>query len=422
MNVNSKYVKLACVALVMGITSCSKEQITGEEPGEMTTLSLNLSYAQGNTRATDANATNDETAVKTIDIFIFDATTSVLVNHKRLSATDIEEVGNGNNAYKNKDAVKIETTVGAKKIAIGANLPSTFPNVTSIGTLKQTWEVTLASLTSTSDGFMMFSQDLVSATLVTKNDQNFTTNNTVKTTIERVVAKVGVKKDANLNLDLATGKFNDPSFAIRRSNKKMFPLQLEESNVVKTPTWNSTYAETNYENFSDYAPISENNNEYTKWNVKYATENTSENPNGKNSTYASIKVQFIPKFFHDGTGKATAYNGAATDFWTVKDKDGNVFYFNDFTIASNFASTISSNASERYTSGFCYYSAYLNPDNNYSTIRNNFYVLNIKSFVPPGSPTPEPSNPDGPLSEPTDMHFETEIAAWGIVSKDYELL
>ncbi|MDR0766792.1 MAG: fimbria major subunit, partial [Odoribacteraceae bacterium] len=207
---------------------------------------------------------------------------------------------------------------------------------------------------------------------------------------------------------------------IRQSNKKLFPLQLEESGVIKDPNWD-TYVESDFENIPVYEPLNTGTT-YTDWKVKYAAENTSENPNRENSTYASIQVQFVPTFFCDAKGDPTiASNNLSTDFWVVKDKDGNIYYFDDNSNAIAFSTSIGSTVSAKYTGGVCYYSAYLNPDNGYNTIRNSFYILNIKSLVPPGRPTAEP-DPSDPLSEPTDMKFDANIAPWGIFEKDYELL
>ena len=398
------YMKFACAALVIGLASCDKEPIA-EVSGETTTLSLNLSFAQGNTRATaDANATADETTVKTIDVYIFDASTNALANHKRLSVADFEANGD---EYTNK--VQIETTEGSKSIAVGVNLPDNF-SVTSLGSLKQVWETTIGDLTSAAKGFVMFSKEPVTANLVAKTDADFSTRNTIASVIERVVAKVGVKKDANLKLDLGSGRFINPKFTVRQSNKKLFPLQLKERNVVKDPNWDA-YSSSDFENDDVYVALNDGTSTAPNWRVKYAGENTSKNPVEANSTYASIEVTFVPKYFHDtGTPELN------------KDANGNVFYFKTETLANSFALSNGGSVVGPYTKGACYYSAYLNPDDNYSTIRNKFYMLNIKSLLPPGQPSPAPSTPDAPLASPTDISFDVEIAAWDTVEKDYELL
>jgi hypothetical protein len=404
---------IACAALFLGITGCTKEQ-EAALAGKKTTMNLNLSFSNGTTgtRSDDPdNAIASEVAVNTIDVFIFDKTTKTLVNNTRLTSADFEPA-TGANAYKNKATAKIETTIGEKLVAVGINLPADFPNATSVATFKQAWTTTLANLTSASDGFVMFSQDFAAADLVPATDQNYDTKNTINTSVERVVAKVAVQ-DGGIILDQTSGKLSDIQFAIRNSNKKLFPVQVVENTVVKDPNWDS-YTPSDFADFTDYADINlKSEPDHKAWNVRYTTENTSKEPNEKNSTYACVKVTLVPKFFSDAAGVLSEYTGGAVDFWVVKTTDGDVRYFQAEADANTFATaTQGSTISGKYENGVCYYSAYLNPAEGYNTIRNNFYHISVTSIIPPGRNTPDPKDPDKELAKPTDITIEVDIVPW----------
>jgi hypothetical protein len=416
MKAHFAHMMIACVLLAAGFTSCNKQQGEGESEAT-TTLNLKLSYGHGS-RATDDNATSAEGTVKTIDVYIFDATSKTLVNSAHLTDSDFKSEGD---AYKNKDTKTIETSVGAKLVAVGINLPDDFPNVTSVATLRQAWGTTLENLTSAEKGFVMFSEELVEVTLVPESNGNFATANTVETSVDRAVAKVTVC-DGGVNLNHTVGTFSNITFAIGNSNTKLFPVQQVDEGVIKDPNWN-TYDAQDFVLFDDYVTINSGGENYqTTWNVKYTPENTSSLPLEKNSTYAIIKATFVPKTFCNENGIATAYDGQAVDFWTVKTTNGDLYYFNVEDNATTFAeNTLDAIKSLKFEGGACYYSAYLNPTGGYNTIRNKFYQVNIKSIVPPGRPTPEPKDPENPLSEPTDIDIDVTINAWGYIKNDYDL-
>jgi hypothetical protein len=396
----------------MGFTSCNKGQ-GDEETGAKTTLNLKLSYGPAS-RADETYTKSEEGTVKTIDVYIFDEASKTLVNSARLEASDFKFV---EDAYTNNK--QIETTVGKKLVAVGINLPNNFPNVTSTATLRQAWKTTVENLTDASNGFVMFSTELVEVTLVSKEDDHFATANKVAVSVDRAVAKVTVC-DGGVNLDHTVGTFSDLEFAIGNSNTKLFPVQQVDGGVVKDPNWD-TYDAGDFVLFDDYAAINQGNYQST-WHVRYTPENTSKNPVERNSTYAIIKVIFVPKTFCDETGLATVHNGQVVDFWTVKTTDGDLYYFDTEATAQAFEeNSPGSVKSLKYVGGACYYSAYLNPADGYNTFRNKFYQVRIKSIVPPGRPTPEPKDPEKPLTEPTDIDIDVDIKPWAHVINNYDL-
>jgi hypothetical protein len=397
----------------MGFTSCNKGQ-GDEETGAKTTLNLKLSYGPAS-RASDTYAKSEEGTVKTIDVYIFDEASKTLVNSARLNASDFEPDGE---AYKNKSEKRIETTVGKKLVAVGINLPNDFPNVTSTATLRQAWKTSVEDLTDATNGFVMFSTELVAVTLVPRIDGNLDVNK-VEVSVDRAVAKVTVC-DGGVNLDHTVGTFSKLEFAIGNSNTKLFPVQQVDGGVVKDPNWD-TYNAGDFISYTDYVAINQGDYQST-WSVRYTPENTSDKPVERNSTYAIIKVIFVPKTFCDAAGIATVHNGQAVDFWTVKTTNGDLYYFDTEATAQAFALTSTGAVkSEKYVGGACYYSAYLNPAKGYNTFRNEFYQVSIKSIVPPGRPTPEPKDPEKPLTEPTDIDIDVDIKSWTHVINNYDL-
>ncbi|MDR2586018.1 MAG: hypothetical protein LBC84_07370, partial [Prevotellaceae bacterium] len=89
---------IATIALVMGFTSCSKEQDARskiDEGGKPTSIKVALSFpsTQPQTRATsDTNATEAEAAVKTVDVFIY-TSNGTFSSHTPLTAADFNPVG-----------------------------------------------------------------------------------------------------------------------------------------------------------------------------------------------------------------------------------------------------------------------------------------------------------------------------------------
>jgi hypothetical protein len=405
---------VACALLIAGITGCDKKREKGAA-AETTTLTLTL--AHGQTRAADPNAEAGELAVRTIDVYIFDGESLALINRTRLNAADFESAGEVN-TFKNK--VKIETTTGKRRVAAGVNLPDGFPDPTSIASLRGAWTTTIDQLAGAETGFVMFSDELVDATLVAESDPDHATANAVSVNVTRVVAKVAVV-DAGVNLNHSIGAFSNLQFAIRNSNTKLFPLRLVENGVVKDPNWD-TYDAADFEHPADYIPVNAKNADPAAWGVKYAPENTSKVPVEKNSTYAVIRAVFVPAVFHDKDGMPTPNEGMRKSFWTVKTADGELYYFDMEMAADGFVTNHPESVkSARYANGECYYSAYLGPSNGYSTLRNTFYRVNVKSLIPPGRPTPEPADPDQPLSGVTDIDIEVVIIPWDVVDDGYDL-
>jgi hypothetical protein len=410
---------IACVA-VLGLASCTREEQTGvfAQAGE-TTMKLNISFPEQNTRASqDQNATDDEVKVSTIDIFIFNASTKKLENRVGLTAQEIEK-DPSLDAYKPK-SVEIRTTTGAKLVAAGINLPGNFPVISTSTELQKAWSVTTSALDN-ANGLVMFSTSVQSHTLVTRDDASYDAHNVINIPVERTLAKIAVQ-DGGYTATFSTGTISDVSFAMRNANTRLFPVQVIENGIVKDPNWAAAdvYSSSDFEHFSDYVAVNDKaNTDRRSWNTKYVPENTAEQPLGKTSTYASVRVKFTPARCIDSKGKEVQYNNG-DDFWIVT-HDGTPYYFVDRAEAQAFAQAKGATVSGTYANGYAYYNAFINARNGYNVIRNAFYNVKISLIVPPGSPTPEIEDPESPVKEPTNIKVSVDIEAWDYQEDEYPL-
>jgi hypothetical protein len=381
-------------------------------PGEETNMKLYITFPEQGTRAAGgATATEDELKITSADIFIFDAGTKVLENHISLAAN---EVGTSN------DPVNIRATVGQKLVAVGINLPSTFPNISSAGQLSQTWRAELKTLVS-DNGIVMFSKELEKPTLVAKGAEKYNESNTISVKVQRTVAKIAVQ-DGGFKRDLSDGTLSDPSFTIRNSNELLFPVQVIKDDKVIDPNWKATdYNPSDFKNFTKYIAINgKTSSDKLAWNTFYTPENTSEKAIEKMSTYASIRVKFTPSNILDGSGKPKGQPWDGPSFWTVT-KDGIVYYFDSILNATTYAVAIGGTPSTEYKDGYCYYNAFINLQGGGNVERNAFYNARITLVVPPGSPTPDIQHPDDQVKEPTDIKVSIEIEDWTYREEDYPL-
>lgn len=426
---------LAAAALTMGVTSCNNDDVVDNagqtDKGKPTYMELNVSFQVPGTYATaDDNATNDESAVKTVSVFIFDKNSGILVSKGSLITSDFTQSASGQ-----KDVYtatqKIATTTGTKSVYVGVNLPAAMDvalgaTINDMKTAVMTTSATTVANIST--GFTMFSASDVDATLVETTDAAYATNNTVTVQVERLSVKVAVKAAAGLSLATGGGVLSNLQFAIHQSNTKTYRYKYTDASVVKDPNWDAAvnYVAADYENFSDYVAINAASVSDNKDLVaRYATENTSKLHLEKESTYASIKATFVPDAFMDGTGTSKGSNvgQAAKTFYMVTTNDGVKNYFDVSTEADAYMALPAVAAkspvkSAAYTGGVCYYNLWLNPAGGYNAIRNAFYKATITQIIAPGNPSDLPKDPDQPIESPTDLTVKFEILPWNLVEWD----
>jgi len=419
----------AAAICTAGLAGCSKDKDNEvvnpviEDEGVPTTISLSIS--QPKTYAVDNNATPAELAFNTVDILIYKGTN--LVKHVKLKGTDFEETTTGENKYKIKE--KIETTTGIKDIYVGVNLPAAIRSAITAnevkGSLSTINRTTIATLTDTSTGFAMFSTAGIERTLVEEDDATYSTVNTLEVPVERLVAKVTVQSDENLNYNVAGGTLSDIQFGIRNSNKLIYALQQKDgSGTVIDPNYEpSQYDADDFEHlYSGYTAINDYDTPVLNLSHKYAPENTSSSHLTRETTYASIRAKFRPEEFADENGELyTNQNPGAVTFWLVKYNNGDTKYFENEADADKFLTTVSGTKT-KYEDGYTYYNMFLNPKGKYNTIRNTYYKTTINSITGLGNSTGEEGgNTTDPVESPTTIDFIIDIVEWQLIENGYDL-
>lgn len=435
-------------ALITGLGSCSKDE-TKEEPtlpkGEPTSINLSLSF-QSIPRAVDNNATEKESTVHSVDIFILDRATGELVTHKHLAATDFTR-SDATLTSKNK----IATTTGDRDVYVGINLPESIKGQIIAkgrkGLDKNTIHEITTALLST-DGLAMFSNQAAKGTFIKDNDPGAATANKISASVERMVGKGAMKKASASDLKAiaedGTGSI-DPStlkFTLGLTNKKIFavrpddnsdPNYLSDNFVTPGPAASGKFDSSDFEAMhmdkKDYVAVNENATENNQLNVKYGAENTSDVGLRGISTFFSVEVKYIPTAgtFCNNTGATDASLTLAGngDFWTTV-ANGEMKFFVSETTANAYAATLNPAATVyKYTGGLCYYNMYAGKTisgTSYNFYRNNFYIGTVKGVKGVGMNEPGIPNPEDPVSGNKSLiDVDIDIIPWTIVIEDMVL-
>ncbi len=205
-----------CFGIVAGLVSCSSDDDNnGVNPiiDEGTPTSIKLSITQPKTYATvDPNATDAEAALKTVDVFIYNAA-NTLVRHAALTDADFVQNGSNGNNDLYESVTSINTTTGPKTVYVGVNLPASIvSNIRSTGTaagIEAVNSITVSDIANASSGFSMFSTDPKTSTFV--EDETDPANN-ITVTVSRLAAKLTVHAGQNLNTTASGGTISDVSF------------------------------------------------------------------------------------------------------------------------------------------------------------------------------------------------------------------
>ncbi|MDR0961523.1 MAG: Mfa1 family fimbria major subunit [Mediterranea sp.] len=472
---------MKCVAFMLlataGLSSCQNEIPNGGNDnvqGEETYMALNIAFPQSaQTRATaDENATADETAVKTVDIFIYDAAgiyeSVTSFDDSKLGDYFTQGTGTTDNLYTAKTAVK--TTTGQKKVFVAFNLPASIKSgLITAGSIKALSEVgqtiTTAQISdgtgvNTGKAFVMCNkvitttaEALEATTITDATDPKFPKKNQVEVTVARLAAKVTVQKAATVAVETELqGDFNmdNLKFGIDNFNQKVFLLQNQEKSgaafLYKDPNWSLTGwntkqwdASTFYPDFATgsltYAAVAANGTTIDKLAALYASENTSEKPVLQGMvTRLVVKAQFKPakvwkaKAAPTG-GKATLdelFEEATPDnyatFFRVIGSDGKLYYTAADPKAevekTTFLTLVGAAGDTEYVDGYCYYDLWLNSHSDEATglygqsLRNEYYSYTINSIKRLGSDTEELDDPTAPLAVQTALGVTVTIENW----------
>ena len=445
-------------ALTLGVTGCSKDDNGGPgggaiEPGKPTAMELTIyaPRAPQTYAADDNNATDGEIEMKTLNVLIYAETSLsghfVLEKSAALTRADFETALSNPDTYVMKDASKITTTTGNKKLYVLMNYPGTLPAIGSPLTSLPNLEYALTAADALSaNGLAMSSVEEKAATLVAETTPGTTpAANKVTIAVKRMVAKVTVQENiarTNGNIESHGGILTNLQFALGHANKSIYAFQKKvgaaPSIVVQDPNW-SSYAPGDFFGISSYALASTDYQDVDaaatatlSLKTAYVPENTAAtyNVDGDNLTYISVRAQYQPEFFSDDTGASKGPNSdPAKTFWVVSHTDGSILYFDNVTEASTYqANTAGSTMSAPYTDGLCYFRAYINKngtaDGNipgsaaakFDVLRNNYYKATINSITAPGKPIDE-----GKVTEETTLICDIEIQPWALVEEGHDL-
>ncbi len=422
------------------MTGCSSDDdnntVTVQE-GEPTTLRLSIQQPKSYT--TDNNATENELKINTVDVIFFDGNSKTFIGRESYTLSEIKI--KGDNEYYIEG---IPTTTGPKEIFVGINIPAElfvgyYKGVAKGSSLDAVQNVTAELLANETNGIAMFSEVAAEADLVRADNIDYPNKNDLKINVLRLVSKVTVQKGNDLDLDekVEGGKIIDLKFATRNVNRLLFAIQNKNGNIIEDPNWidGSYRAEDFYRNDkqyydSEYVDVNEYNTAVKQLNTKYVTENTSQMHYQWETTYASIRAEFIPEKFSDADGVLSDNtNPAASTFYTLMLEDGSTLYFEDLITANQYITNQGLNPDDyepsEYKNGYCYYNMFLNPsdsDNEFGTIRNAFYKTSITRIYGLGNPNPwDGGDEEIPVTTTTHIDVEVLPVPWSVVSDEYEL-
>lgn len=435
MKTKFKYLMVLTAALVLGLSSCSKddEQTGGTvivDNGKPTNMTLAITSPRTYATA-DPNATEAEAALNTVDVFIYN-TSHTLVKHATLLLADFT-LSSSSTTDVYTAITKIPTTTGAKQIYVGVNL--TAPVTASIlanGVSAVNSIANVSEITNITTGFVMFSQEPTLATLVA-NDTD--PANKVTATVKRLVAKVAMQAGSGLSLNITGGVISDVDVAMKQINKRYFPLPFIDGAIVKDPNWESAAAgvikTADFYDSNAYLPINVSGVAVKDLVANYVTENTSENQFEDENSYASVRAKFVPttlKTYTNGTDATGGFSdltntgNAVATFYRLPLANGTSVFAAELNILTDYATanSLSPAAIKTYTDGFAYYNVFLNTQNNYNVFRNDFYKITVNRINGLGNNIAEDVTHQ-PLEDPTNISVNIEVTPWNLVSEDIEL-
>lgn len=436
--------KYAVIALTMvAFTACKKNNDT-ETPaavaqGKDTKLQLTVTAprALATYAANDVNATDAETKVKTIDVFIYDdGAPFTLVSHSHIdAAADIYEDGG---STMKKQTVNAKT--GTKQVFVGINLSSAVVEklTANYANMNTALDVDMSALVNTDGAVAMFNERITKVN-ITEN----TATNLVTVPVSRLVAKATARSAQNLALtNIAGGTVSDLNYSVGQANTKQFLAPLID---FKDPNWlaaSLTGSDLSLVKTADFKPVNAFAVTNVNQNKQYLPENTSSEYHYNQVTYLSVRTKFTPTTL---TGTAAMVNGT---FYAVFTNTG-VFYFGGLTEARAYATANRGAAPLTYTNGYSYYRLHLNPQGNtvgegkYDVLRNVYYHATITKINGLGTPDANqingepgtPGNPGTPVipANPVDpnesikpavnvsIEATVNIVPWTMHTADYEI-
>jgi hypothetical protein len=343
------------------------------------------------------------------------------------------------NKYK---AANINVPLGNHNVYAGINLTGTMKSTLGVkgtfdgvskfvwfGTDENTPTVGGISVLYAANEFPMFASEVQSLKIVPQPDGQADAENKVTIPIDRMVAKVTVRKGTsfvtgNNSLKAAGATFSDAAkWALGNLNGKTYPYgkaNFGKANYGQDPNYDyagklnetagKTYRTQNFVNdFNTSTPgvaawtgfdtdVDANATAVLLRKVKYAPANNSKQGRLGESTYAAIQVKFAPdKTFTYSAGDAApkevaGYNPslAGSVTYYVVEAGGSVYYFAGAADAAAYATAVTSSV-KTYYGQYCFYHIMLGKG---TTERNQFYALTLNSITGLGTPTGEIDDED----------------------------
>lgn len=460
----------ASVFTMAGLTSCSNENDPGMTPPEgekgiPTAMSLTLNMKGIQTRASEGAAgldvkdftTTDETALKTLHVYIYDAASGLLDQNHKLTYTDGTE---GSEIKDNKDGTyttkALTAFTGDKKVYVGLNLTTAMTNVlakSSLNTLKTSAVTeTLTEMISTNTGFSMFSPTATDGKFEESQDATTVpTNNKVKANVERMVAKIGVgAKTAPQKLG-ADGELKDLKWAVDNIGKKFYMPATKTDPSMTADAWLQADF-VNYDFNGDDKPADLDptlldvvEGAQSTWKTSYSTENFVNDNKLKGMTRVVVKGTYTPAqditytLAADGTlTKAVNALTAGTTYYQVvipgddkfvflaaePDATALTAYYKIVTKQDMPADAKTEDFVKKYTNGDNYWWVTMKETGSDGNVeRNHVYLANINSISLPGRTEGEFTDKDEneELDKETNIDITVTVLDWYLVAFDTDL-
>lgn len=194
---------LMAAAAATLFASCAKEENPNAESGDAARMGLSFTLPTTSTRAqTSVNGVGSENTITKITVFVFNATGDAVTGNGTERA--LADFTASSNTYTLQAGKEIQTTAGARKIYIAANLPAGFTATSEAALLAR--KVAMSDAVNGTTDLVMFSGKIdktVAATQIagsTASPTEIAANaaaNKVTASMERLVAKVVVTRAAN---------------------------------------------------------------------------------------------------------------------------------------------------------------------------------------------------------------------------------
>ncbi len=438
--------------VAMSLAACKKEPENrpgGKDDQGTAKLTLKIKQAKGITTYTadDPNATDEESIVNRIDVFIFDNGAPYGVIHRAITlAADIyvdplDKIASG---LKLIELTGVKT--GTKRVYVGINLTTAIVNrvVDNYAFLTDGISFNTGSIAPYNTDQLF--EHLVGTPLApANNDANLVMFNTfdfddavpgnqniititeagpnpITVNVSRMLAKVAVKQDAALSLVVPGGTLSSLQFTAGRTNNRLHlaPLKnLIDANWAsfQTADFNLNAVDAGFQPYANGVINPAN----TSWGAFdfglaatpkiYLPENTSKLHAHNDVSFVSLKAVFTPT--NDGeplgfgtTPENTGVFPAGTFYAVFSNDPGAVLTPTPGMAIHYFPSTKETEADAfalahsgiklTYTGGFCYYRIYLNATGNgtttgnpYDVLRNVFYKVNITKINTIGNTHPD---------------------------------